>query len=131
MIDQPHIENKVIKIERGFSRFDSEQLCSTHGKAEWRISDLVALVNEYGLKSFHLPLQFIDIQSHYFKCDDLYEFMQHMKMVQEADLDRPIIMSHRGQILDGRHRICKAIMEGRTHILAVKFEFDVKPTRLA
>lgn len=119
-----------IEVTRYISHHGSNQWITTHGKAEWRVSDLQALVKECELVPFDIPLQFLNLHGERFICEDIYEFMQHMKQVNEADLNEPIILSHRGQILDGRHRICRAIMEGKTSIKAVKLEYDVRPTKL-
>ena len=36
-----------------------------------------------------------------------------------ADLSYPIIMTRAGEVLDGTHRIAKAYLEGRDHLLAI------------
>ena len=53
--------------------------------------------------------------------------LEHMRLVQEADLSFPIIMSASGEVMDGRHRILKAALEGRSEIDALQFESDPKP----
>ena len=45
--------------------------------------------------------------------------MTHVKLVQDADLSYPIIVNRRGSIIDGRHRLCKAILEWHKTIKAV------------
>jgi len=119
-----------IEITRYFGHHGSNQWVKTHDGNEWRVSDLVQLVKEMDLVAFDLPLQYISLHTERFMCEDIYEFMQHMKQVNEADLSISIIMSHRGQILDGRHRICKAIMEGKTTIKCFKLDYDVRPTKV-
>jgi hypothetical protein len=52
---------------------------------------------------------------------------EHMKLIEEADLSFPIILSANGEIMDGRHRVAKAAWEGRTAIEAVQFERDPEP----
>jgi len=51
----------------------------------------------------------------------------HKRLVDEADLSFPIILSASGAVMDGRHRVAKAIREGRTTIAAVQFEKDPEP----
>jgi hypothetical protein len=120
--------NKPIEIYRAFSSKDSEQTIKTHHDGTWRVSDLKALVAEEGLEVFDFPLQLINLHTQSFAMDDLYEFLQHVRMCESVNMDEPIILSHRGQILDGRHRICNAILAGKTHIKAVKFTRDIKPS---
>jgi hypothetical protein len=46
--------------------------------------------------------------------------------INDADLSKPIILNADGSLMDGGHRLCKALLEGRQTILAVRF--DVMPT---
>lgn len=51
----------------------------------------------------------------------LFEFAKHMKLVMNADLKFPIILSPLNTLLDGRHRLAKAIFLDKKTIKAVKF----------
>ena len=51
----------------------------------------------------------------------------HAKLINETDLKYPIILSQDGQVMDGMHRVSKALIEGRETILAVRFDVDPKP----
>ena len=53
--------------------------------------------------------------------------VEHMRLVEEADLSCPIILSSDGRVMDGMHRVAKALLEGRKTIEAVKFDEDPKP----
>ena len=53
--------------------------------------------------------------------------LEHVKLVDEADLSFPIILSASGAVMDGRHRIAKALREGRVEIEAVQFAEDPAP----
>ena len=53
--------------------------------------------------------------------------LEHMKLVSAADLSYPIILAADGAVMDGRHRIAKAVWEGRTEIAAVQFVADPEP----
>jgi hypothetical protein len=48
----------------------------------------------------------------------------HAKLINETDLAYPIILSQDGHVMDGMHRVCKALIEGRKTILAVRFDVD-------
>lgn len=54
-----------------------------------------------------------------------------MKLVQETDLAYPIIISHEGRIMDGMHRVVRALIEGQTTIKAVKFDKEIAPDFIA
>jgi hypothetical protein len=51
----------------------------------------------------------------------------HIKLINEADLSFPIILSANGDVMDGRHRIVKAALDGNDGIEAVQFENDPAP----
>ena len=53
--------------------------------------------------------------------------LEHMKLIEEADLSFPIILSSNGQVMDGRHRAVKAAWQGRREIEAVQFDRDPEP----
>ena len=42
----------------------------------------------------------------------------HAKLIEEADLSYPIIVDHERRVMDGMHRICKALNLGLKTILA-------------
>ena len=51
----------------------------------------------------------------------------HAKLIDETDLAHPIILSEGGRVMDGMHRVCKALNLGRAMITAVRFETDPEP----
>lgn len=53
--------------------------------------------------------------------------LDHMRLVEEADLAFPIILAADGSVMDGMHRVAKAVQQGRTAIEAVQFAEDPEP----
>lgn len=53
--------------------------------------------------------------------------LEHIKLIDEADLAFPIILAADGAVMDGRHRIAKAVREGHTELRAVQFLKDPEP----
>jgi hypothetical protein len=51
----------------------------------------------------------------------------HLNLVHDADLKYPIILSKSGRVMDGMHRVIKALMLGHETIKAVQFNEDLKP----
>ena len=51
----------------------------------------------------------------------------HAKLINETDLKYPIILSQDGGVMDGMHRVCKALIQGLDVIQAVQFEVDPEP----
>ena len=50
--------------------------------------------------------------------------------MQDCSLNYPIILDDCGQIADGYHRLCKAILEGRETIKAIRLEEMPAPDRI-
>ena len=57
----------------------------------------------------------------------LREIAKHAKRIEEADLSFPIILNADGALMDGGHRICKAITMGHTTVFAVRFTQTPEP----
>src|SRR5205823_13506886 len=53
--------------------------------------------------------------------------VSHLRLIEQADLAFPIILSASGAMMDGRHRIAKAVWQGRDRIDAVQFDEDPPP----
>ena len=51
----------------------------------------------------------------------------HALRISRADLRYPIILSADGGLMDGGHRVCKALMLGHTEVAAVQFDQDPEP----
>lgn len=52
----------------------------------------------------------------------LMDLVKHFRRVMSADLRYPIILSPDNYVMDGLHRLTKAIIRKHTHIWAVKFK---------
>ena len=51
----------------------------------------------------------------------------HAVRIATADLSYPIILNDCGELMDGGHRICKALSLGHSTILAVRFSQTPEP----
>jgi hypothetical protein len=60
----------------------------------------------------------------------LREVAEHMRRIQAANLDYPIILSAEGHLLDGFHRVAKAYVLGMSEIAAVQFLENPEPDRI-
>ena len=52
----------------------------------------------------------------------LREVADHMRLVEAVDLRHPIVLTAEGRIMDGRHRVVRALLEGRTTVSAIRFD---------
>jgi len=53
--------------------------------------------------------------------------IDHVRLIQEVDLSHPIIMGSDGRVMDGMHRIARAILDGHSTIKAVRFVDEPEP----
>jgi len=104
---------------------------SERGLQAWDVERLVALSR--GLPRQRVPLA--EIQ----EIDEPYWFshegavptcravLEHARLIEETDLAFPIILSSNGRVMDGMHRVAKAVLQGRAEIEAVRFLDDPEP----
>ena len=53
--------------------------------------------------------------------------VEHVRLMDAADLRWPVILSGDGRVMDGMHRIAQALRLGHTHVAAVRFAQDSPP----
>jgi hypothetical protein len=53
--------------------------------------------------------------------------VEHVRLMHDADLAYPIILAADGRVMDGMHRVAKALTLGHTEITAVRFTIDPPP----
>ena len=102
---------------------------SPHGLLAWDVDRLVELSRHLLRK--YIPLSAIRELDE--PCGDDEKpltwrgLVEHLELIEKADLAFPIILSANGDIMDGRHRVAKAAWQGLTEIEAVPFEQDPEP----
>lgn len=97
------------------------------GRHVWSVARLFELAKS--LPVMEIPLDHLNVW-HKFDALSLREMVMHMRAVTNADLSFPIILDEDGEIMDGRHRIMKAMIEGRESVKAVRFEENPDPCRI-
>ncbi len=55
------------------------------------------------------------------------ELLEHIRLVQATDLSYPILLGADGRVMDGMHRILRALLRGDTQIQARRFAEDPEP----
>jgi hypothetical protein len=55
---------------------------------------------------------------------------RHCQRINAATFEYPIILNADGSLMDGGHRVCKALLEGRATIRAVRFEAMPDPDEI-
>jgi hypothetical protein len=96
------------------------------GKNTWAVGRLISLSKDFPV--MEIPLDHLNIYNTYDKIT-LREFVMHMQAALNSDLNYPIILDEDGEILDGRHRVIKALFKGFRTIKAVRFDENPTPCR--
>jgi hypothetical protein len=104
---------------------------SAHGFDAWDVDRLIRLSASLPVREVAL-VDIPDIDTAYwFGTGDegmtVRHIVQHMRLVGEADPSYPIILSDDGRVMDGMHRIARALLEGRTSIRAVQLPDRPQP----
>jgi hypothetical protein len=101
--------------DRGLLAWDVDRLVdlsSTLPRKRAQLRDIRELDEEWGS----------DTEKHTWR-----ELIEHVALIEAADLSYPIILSAAGEVMDGMHRIVRAVLRGDADITAVQFEEDPEP----
>ncbi len=101
------------------------------GLDAWSVERLIQL-------SEYLPIKEIDPtaiaelrENHWYFHDSSipspFNIIEHTRLINECDLSFPVILDSDGRVMDGMHRICKAVLVGEAMIPAKQFENDPEP----
>lgn len=88
------------------------------GNRRWEATDLVQYAK--GLPVYKLPLKYLDLSIMPFTVTNVISLANHIKRVNETDLAYPVIVGPSGNILDGWHRVVKALLAGQEFVKAVR-----------
>lgn len=103
-----------------------DQMCNL-GRHSWSVPRLFELARD--LPVMDVPLDHLHLYYTYEKIT-LREMVMHMNAVNGADLDKPIILDEDGELMDGRHRLMKAMLIGAETIKVVRFDENPPPCRV-
>ena len=103
-----------------------EQVCII-GRHSWSVPRLFELARN--LQVMYIPINHLYVYYTYDRLT-LIDMVTHMNAVNDADLDKPIILDEDGCLMDCRHRIMKAMLIGAETIKAVRFDENPTPCRV-
>jgi hypothetical protein len=105
---------------------------SERGLLAWDVDRLIQLTSQLPGKIVPLD-QIRELDEEWFGGDERPTWralLEHVRLLEEADLTYPIILSASGAVMDGMHRVAKATLEGRSVIEAVQFDEDPPPDHI-
>lgn len=96
----------------------------------WEVDQLVKLTQ-------HLPPREVMLESikeldenFWFQGDEVpsvRNIVRHIELAEKASLKYPVILSSEGRVMDGMHRVMKAMIKGEEMIKVVQFLEDPEP----
>lgn len=115
-------ENKMIT-----KHISVDTQTSKLGDDIWSVARLIQLSKDF--KVFDAQINCMSLSYQYSEMS-LKQLAGHIEAVNTADLSYPIILDEDGDIMDGRHRLMKALLNGDKTIKAVRFDSNPSPCRI-
>ena len=106
---------------------DPKEQTSRLGSNVWSVSRLFELSRDFPV--MEIPLAHLNVY-YLYNGLTLRDMVMHMVAVNNADLSYPIILDEDGELMDGRHRIMKALLNGMETIKAVRFKKNPRACRV-
>ena len=102
-----------------------------NGLDAWNVTRLIDLSKDLPVKMIN-PSAIAELRTNhwYFHGSSVpspQSIIEHIQLIMACDLAHPIILDKQGRVMDGMHRICKAIIDNVTEIPAVQFTTDPEP----
>jgi len=92
----------------------------------WKTTSLIKA--SLGLPVFRLDISKVSVEEVLrWKLVNLRDYLNHYRRVAQADLSKPLILRSDGYIMNGWHRVIKALYENKKHLPAVRFLVDPDP----
>jgi hypothetical protein len=105
---------------------------SPRGLLAWDVDRLIALTRD--LPRLAVPLSAVrQLDAPWFGDEEpptWRSMIEHIRLIHAADLTYPIILSAGGDVMDGMHRVVRAVLECRETIQAVQFDDDPEPDQM-
>jgi hypothetical protein len=104
---------------------------SPEGLLAWDVDRLIELSKD--LPRITVPVGSIREIDEVYWFDDAMQrptcrrVLEHITLINQVDPSHPIILAADGRVMDGMHRVAKALLEGSEEIEAVRFERDPEP----
>jgi hypothetical protein len=102
-----------------------------NGLDAWDVDRLIRLTS--GFPVIEVDLSDIpELDTAYWSAPDagpetVREIVGHIRLIQEADPAHPVILGFDNRVMDGMHRIAKALLAGQSSVRAIRFEVQPKP----
>ena len=97
---------------------------SQNGFYAWDVHRLIELSSSLDVATIAINLIAEVDEPYWFYTGDIptcRKLAEHFNLMKDADLSYPIILCAEGRVMDGMHRVTKAVSEGKNTIECVRF----------
>lgn len=119
----------MAKLIKGTFKFDATDSGYEEGEKFWKATTLYKAAEEQKCKLYTVDLMSRDLDFNIWRELNLIHLAEHINRVTNCSLEHPIILSPYGEILDGNHRVLKALCEGKTKLKAYRLKSMPKPDK--
>jgi hypothetical protein len=101
------------------------------GLDAWDVDRLIELSANFPVRS--IPLDSIkELDTAYWFNDErdrptVNLIIEHLRLIEDVDMSYPIILNVDGRVMDGMHRVARAVLDGESTIMAVQFDYQLEP----
>lgn len=104
---------------------------SDQGLLAWDIRRLVELSRNFPVQRINLD-EIAELgETHWYAHEGdsptCRSLLQHMQLIDQVNPGYPIILDQVGRVMDGMHRVCRAVRDGKNNIPAVRFITTPEP----
>lgn len=96
----------------------------------WDVDRLVDLTRDFAVKQVGVVTIWELDTAYWSETMTPRQLASHVRLTNEVDVEYPIILGADGRVMDGMHRVLRALLEGRESIDAVQFDVDPEPDYL-
>jgi hypothetical protein len=99
-----------------------------NGLDAWDVERLIAMSASFGVEEVPVAAIWeVDTVYWFDDCEQptVRKVIEHLRLIHNVDMMYPIILGPDARVMDGMHRIARALLEGAATIRAVRF--DVVP----
>lgn len=111
-----------------FAKFDFVESRYRRGNEYWMATTLLKACKDQELEQFDYPVAAYDMSNKNFQLENMYDFCWQVRRVLAADYENhPIILDDLGQVADGNHRLCHAVIDGVATVKAYRLQVMPEP----
>lgn len=104
---------------------------SGRGLLAWNVRRLIKLSCDFPVAEVQLTeIAELD-ETHWYQHEGdsptCRSLLKHMQLIDDVDAGFPIILDQDGRVMDGMHRVCRAVRDGKESVPAVQFAVTPDP----